>query len=369
MTNPDILVVGCGIVGVSCARALAQRGHRVAVVEAGPHSGAASLVAAGMLAPQAEAAAQDPMLELAVRARDFYVELAPALLEETGIDIGLRTDGILQVAFTEEEVTQRRAEVAWQRQSGFTAEWLSPDEVRERAPGISQDVLGAAFAPEDGSVNPLALLEAMTKSAESSGTTVIRGANVEALVHSDDRVDGVRTSDRTLWAGAVVVAAGAWSGRIGALPRPISVEPIRGQIAALDWPPDEPPAIVYGAGGYVVKRGSAAIAGSTMENVGFDASVTADGLNRVRQVAAQVYPALAHCEIRRSWAGLRPQTPDGHPIIGPDPHLSRLWYATGHGRNGILLAGYTGELLARLHSGETIEHDLSCVTPGRFWSW
>jgi len=132
---------------------------------------------------------------------------------------------------------------------------------------------------------------------------------------------------------------------------------------------DEPPAIIYGAGGYVVKRGPEAIAGSTMENAGFDASVTPDGLDRLRQVAARIYPSLADGEIRRSWAGLRPQTPDGRPIIGPDPHASRLWYATGHGRNGILLAGYTGELVARLHSGETIEHDLSCVMPGRFWNW
>jgi glycine oxidase len=369
MSNPDILVVGGGIVGASCARSLALRGHRVALIEAGPLSGAASLVAAGMLAPQAEAAGQDPMLELAVRARDLYLELAPALLEETGIDIGLWTGGILQVAFAEEEVALRRAEVAWQRQSGFTAEWLSPEEVRERVPGISPEVLGAAFAPEDGSVDPLALLEAMTKSAESRGTTVIRGESVQALVLSDDRVDGVRTADRTVWAGAVVVAAGAWSGRIAALPRPLSVEPIRGQIAALDWPPDEPAAIIYGAGGYVAQRGAEAIIGSTMENAGFEAEVTPEGLDRLRQVAAQIYPSLAHGNIRRSRAGLRPQTPDGRPIIGPDPHVSRLWYATGHGRNGILLAGYTGDLLARLHSGDAIEHDLSCVAPGRFWNW
>jgi glycine oxidase len=369
MANPDILVVGGGVLGVSCARALAQRGHRVTVLEAGPHSGAASIAAAGMLAPQAEAASQDPMLELAVRARDFYSELSPALLEETGIDIGLWTDGILQAAFTEEEAALRRAEVAWQRQSGFTAEWLSAEEVRERAPGISQDVLGAAFAPEDGSVNPAALLDALTKSAESKGTTLVRGEGAESLVRSDDRIDGVRAANRTLWAGAVVVAAGAWSGRLGGLPRPLSVEPIRGQIAALDWPSNEPPAIVYGAGGYVVRRGLEAVAGSTMENAGFDASVTPDALTRIREVAAHIYPALAKGEIRRSWAGLRPQTPDGRPIIGRDPHVSRLWYATGHGRNGILLAGYTGELVARLHSSETIEHDLACVSPGRFWDW
>ena len=122
MTQPDVLIVGGGVVGAACARALARRGATVTVVEAGPRPGSASLAAAGMLAPLAEAGPEDPMLGIAVRARDLYAELAPALLDETGIDIGLQKDGILEVAFNEEEVSAVRKEVAWQRQSGFTAE-------------------------------------------------------------------------------------------------------------------------------------------------------------------------------------------------------------------------------------------------------
>lgn len=369
MRHPDVLIVGGGVVGAACARALSQRGSRVMLLDTGPPRGAASLIAAGMLAPLAEAAAQDPMLGWAVRARDLYVDLAPILLEETGVDIGIWTEGIMQLAFTEEEVAKTKSEVAWRRQSGFTSEWLSPEEVREQAPGISEEVLGAAFAPEDGSVEPVALLEAMLKSAESKGTEIVRDQTVQQVLVDGDRAEGVKTATETLYAGAVVIAAGAWSGTIGGMPRPLTVEPIKGQIAILDWPAQEPRTILYGAGGYVLTHGPQVIAGSTMEYVGFDASTTDQGLSHIRETAARLYPSLEGAAVRNSRAGFRPMTPDGMPIVGPDPHLDRLWYATGHGRNGILLAGCTGELVAQLHAGEAVEYDLNPISPSRFWDW
>jgi glycine oxidase len=322
-----------------------------------------------MLAPTAEAAPEDPLLGLSVRARDYYQELALQLLEETGVDIGLWAEGVFQAAFTDEEVAQGKSEVAWHRQSGFASEWLSAEEVRELVPGLSAEVLGAAFAAEDGALEPLALLEGLTKSAEAVGARWVKGEEAMEVLVEGDRAVGVRTSSTRMAAGSVVLAAGAWSSRIGGLPRPLTVEPIRGQIAALEWPAGQPRTVIYGAGGYVVQRGGDAVVGSTMEHVGFDDSVTKDGLAAIRRSAAMIYPALEGAPVKRSWAGLRPQTPDGRPVIGADPRLEGLWYATGHGRNGILLAAYTGDLIARLHAGDTIEHDLSCVTPGRFWDW
>jgi glycine oxidase len=341
----------------------------VTVVEAGPKQGAASLAAAGMLAPLAESAPQDPMLGLSVRARDYYFELAPELLEQTGIDIGLWSQGVLQAAFSDDEMAKGKSEVAWQRQSGFTSEWLSAEEVRSRVPGISPEVLGAAFAPEDGALEPAALLKGLVKSAQEQGVTMVKDEEVVELLVDGSMVTGVCTSSQDRPAGAVLLAAGAWSGRIGRLPRPLTVEPIRGQIAVLDWPSGQPRTVIYGAGGYVLQRDGQAIVGSTMEYTGFDNSVTDAGLAAVQLAAARIYPSLEGATIRRSWAGLRPQTPDGRPMIGPDPHLSGLWYATGHGRNGILLAAYTGDLLTRLFTDEPIEHDLTCLSPARFWDW
>ncbi len=178
---------------------------------------------------------------------------------------------------------------------------------------------------------------------------------------------GIEAGSDTRPAGAVVLAAGCWSGRVGGLPRPLSVEPIRGQMAALPWPKDEPPAIVYGAGGYVLRRGKEALVGSTMEHAGFDPSVTEEGLQHIYRAMRRIYPALDPRDVTRTWAGLRPVTPDGRPMLGPDPTIPNLWYATGHGRNGILLAGLTGELLADLYAGEPVEYDLTPMEPGRFW--
>jgi glycine oxidase len=168
----------------------------------------------------------------------------------------------------------------------------------------------------------------------------------------------------------VVLAAGAWSGRIEQLPRPLSVEPVRGQMLAFDWPADEPPAIVFSGHGYVLRRGSEAIVGSTIEHAGFNPIVTDEGRERLNQIARLVYPAFGGAAPRRGWAGLRPGTPDGRPIIGADPDVPNLWYATGHGRNGILLAAVTGELIAFLFgggAGNGPEYDLEPVRPERFW--
>lgn len=364
----DVLVVGGGVVGAACARALACGGVSVTILDSGAEPGIATRASAGMLAPLAETSKEDPLLGLSVRARDLYRDLAPVLHDETGVDVGLWTDGVLKVAFTEAQESDARSGIAWQRQQGLNSEWLAPPDLATRCPWIAPDVRGAVLAPEDGALEPLALLEALLVSAATHGARIVRGEQVDALVIADGRITGVRTVNGRRSAGAVIVAAGCWSGRLGALPRPLSVEPVRGQMLAFPWPEGQPAAIVYGGKGYVLKRGDELLAGSTMEHVGFDATVTAEGRAQIREKTGRIYPALLNLEPARSWAGLRPGTPDGHPIIGPDPEVEGLWYAVGHGRNGVLLAGLTGEIIASLYAGSPPEYDLTPMNPGRFWT-
>jgi glycine oxidase len=370
MTQPDVLVIGGGIIGAAVARALAIDGVAVEIVDSGREAGIATQASAGMLAPLAESGADDPLLGIAVRGRDLYRELAPVLAEETGVHVGLWLDGVLKVAFTDAEEAEARSTMARHRQQGLGAEWLTPGELRLRCPGLNPDVRGAMLAPEDGALEPLAALEALLVSATQNGARITRGERIAGLTITDGRVTGVRTDTASRSAGAVVIAAGAWSGRLEGLPRPLSVEPVRGQMLAYDWPTGEPPAIVYCGRGYALRRGSEAVVGSTMEHVGFDASVTPEGREHVARVAARLYPALAEAPVRRSWAGFRPGTPDGRPMVGADPDITNLWYATGHGRNGILLAAVTGELIAHLLRGEPsdgLEYDLAPLRPDRFW--
>ena len=363
-----MLIVGGGVIGAACARALALQGASVRVVDDGREPGAATPASAGMLAPFADAKQDDPMLALGIRGRDRYRELVPQLKDETGIDVHLWTGGIFHLAFSPADVERLKADVAWQRQAGHTSDWLDVDELRQAAPGISPDAWGALLAAEDGSLDPTALLEALRASAEKHGAVFTRGQKVERIRTDQQRAIGVQTSTESIAAGAVLVAAGCWSGRLRGLPRPLSVEPVRGQMAAFDWPPKLPPVIAFGLGVYVLKRGDEALAGSTIEHAGFDPSVTEKAIQNIAQTAERLLPPLDEKPVRRSWAGLRPGTPDGRPFIGKDPALAGLWYAVGHGRNGISLAAITGDIIADLYSGHAIEHDLSVTSPGRFWT-
>lgn len=368
MNAPDVLVVGGGVVGAACAHALAEQDISVEVLD-DAQPGAATTASAGMLAPFADAKQDDPMFGLAIRGRDFYRDLVPELQEETGIDVGLWTGGILHVAFSPADVDRLKADVAWQRQAGLTTEWLDAEHMRELAPGISPDAWGALHAAEDGALDPAALLKALQASAAARGVAFSLGVRVQGLLMRDGQATGVRTTMGDRPAGAVLIAAGCWSGRIEGLPRPLAVEPIRGQIVALEWPAGEPTSIAFGPACYVLRRGPEALVGATMEYAGFDASVTQEATDRLIQAGARLYPALATRPVLRKWAGLRPMTPDGCPYIGADPHVKGLWYATGHGRNGVVLAGITGRIVASLYAGQPVEHDLRQVSPGRFWSY
>jgi glycine oxidase len=354
--SPDVIVVGGGVIGAACARAAARRSLRVTLYEPGPDPAAASPASAGMLAAQIEPD-DDALLALAIRGRDTYEPLAADLKDTTGIDIGWWRQGIASVAFDADGVRRLREAAAHQRQKGLTCDWLEADEVRAHWPGISPDALGALLAPEDGAVDPPALTRALHADAAARGVQVAREA-VVGLTISDGRVSGVRVKRGARPAGAVVLAAGAWTPTLTGLPRPLRIDPVRGQMALAPWPAETPPAILYYNHAYVLARDGHAILGSTMERTGFDCRVTDDGLAAIRAGAARLLPALGAAQIERSWAGLRPITPDGRPIISPDPGVAGLWYAVGHGRNGILLAALTGDIIGARLAGEAVDIDL-----------
>ncbi len=364
----DVIIIGGGALGASCARELAHEGRRALVLEPGGYRGQAWAAAAGMLAPQIETDYFEPLYELGVAGRERYVELAIELRETTGTDIGLWREGIARVATDEAEAGVLRENVAHQRQQGHRCDWLDAGEVRERWPWV-RPVLGALWAPHDGALDPAQLVQGLLADAGRLGATVVP-ASALAVVRSGDRAVGVLASDGvTYHADDVVVAAGAWSGRIEGLPRPLSVEPVRGQMAALPWPSEMDRAVLYHRDCYVVARGNEALLGSTMEYAGFDASVTDAGQQQIWAGVRALCPDFAALRPARTWAGLRPVTPDGLPILGPAPDMSHLWYAAGHGRNGILLAGISAVLLHQMIKGEPVHEHVRAFSPSRMWQW
>jgi glycine oxidase len=362
--NPDVIVIGGGVIGAACARELASSGRKVLMLEVGGDMGQAWRASGGMLAPQIEADGSDPLLDLGLAARERYQPLAAALRDTTGIDIGLWQEGIARVAGTDEEAEELKSKVAWQQQEGHLSDWLDSAEVKRRWPWLGPTA-GALWAARDGALDPERLVEALRADAQRLGAVLVTDRAVR-VDREGKRVTGVTGEADRYSAGDVVLAAGAWSGLLEGLPRPIPVQPVRGQMAAVPWPADIPRAIVYHKDCYLLARGSEAIIGSTMEHVGFRPEVTSAGLATIFAATVILCPSLIRSKVKRTWAGLRPMTPDGLPIIGGEPLVEGLWYATGHGRNGILLAGITGAIVAQLVNREAPNAGLQAFAADRF---
>ena len=347
----DIVIIGGGVIGLTIARALVLRGVRdVCLVERGNLGTEASWAAAGMLLPQAEADAQDEFFNLACQSRDLYPAFAAALREETGIDVELDTTGTLYLALTEHDHEEIERRYEWQTRAGLSVEKLSIEETRELEPCISESTLGALRFPKDIQVENRRLLSALANSVKKLGVEIATQTTVDALIIEGNRVRGVQTSRGPISCSAAVVAAGTWSSFIKTSPQsPIPrIEPVRGQMVCLEAKPQLTRHVIYSPRGYIVPRQDGRLlAGSTSENAGFAKCVTAGGIATILRNALEISPAISDLPVVDTWAGLRPRASDGLPVLGPCGEIDGLFYATGHYRNGILLAPVTGELISK----------------------
>ena len=349
--SADVVIVGGGVIGLTIARALALRGVRdVCLVERGNLGTEASWAAAGMLLPQVEADAPDEFYKLACQSRDLYPAFAAALREETAIDVELDTTGTLYVALTEHDQEEIEKRYEWQTQAGLSVERLSGDEARALEPCISEAALGALRFPKDIQVENRRLLSALANSVTKLGVRIATQTPVDSLLIEGNRVRGVQTSRGAISCPTAVIAAGTWSSFIKTAPQsPIpAIEPVRGQMVCLEAKPQLTRHVIYSPRGYIVPRQDGRLlAGSTSEHAGFAKCVTAGGIATILRNALEISPAISKLPITDTWAGLRPRAADDLPVIGPCGEIDGLFCATGHYRNGILLAPLTGELISK----------------------
>ncbi|MDX6557111.1 MAG: glycine oxidase [Blastocatellia bacterium] len=374
-TNPnntaEVIIVGAGVIGLTIARALAQRGIReIVLIERGRPGAEASWAAAGILAPQVEVDHQDDFFQLACASRDLYPEFADALKDETGVDVELDKTGTLCVGFDSNDEDQLRRRYEWQQRAGLKVESLTGDEARRLEPCISPEVTCGLRFPRDFQVENRRLIDALVRANEELGIQLLMGSSVSAIRVEQKRVRGVATSNGSIDAAIVVLAAGAWSSLINAPGLPsIEIEPVRGQMLCFAARPQIARHVIYSSRGYLVPRHDGRVlAGSTAEQVGFDKSMTDEGVATIKSMATEIAPGIAALPLIDSWAGFRPRAKDGLPVLGPSAQIEGLFYATGHYRNGILLAPITGKVIADAIVDGVMPASLDSFSPNRFGS-
>lgn len=348
----DAIFVGGGVIGLSCAWRAAQRGARVAVLERAEPPAGATNVAAGMLAPVGELTFGEPqLLELTLASARLYPEFVAELEAAAGVSTGYAPHGALHIALDRDEAAQLRRVHDLQRSLELEAEWLSPRACRELEPGLTPSFHGGVHAAGEAAIDPRALVRALAAALGAAGGELRTGCEVVDGVWEGERLAGVRTAaGEELRAAAVVLANGAWSGATPWLPERVRppVRPVKGEVVELGSRGGEPPCerILASERVYLVPRDDGRlIVGATVEERGFDTTVTAGGVHELLHEAYRLLPDVAEMELLGAVAGLRPGTPDNLPRIGPGA-VEGLILATGHFRNGILLAPLTAERIA-----------------------
>jgi len=339
-----IIVIGGGIMGSASALRLRDRGADVTVLERAVVGAEASSAAAGILGGQVEA--HDPEdLAAFTRARDGYVPFVRDLEARTGVHVGHRVCGVVKLVEDEEAA---RETCALHVSRGLRAELLRGDRVREIEPEVAGERRLALFFPDDAQVEPQRLLRALGVACALAGVKVRAGAQVTGLEIEAGRAVGVIVGDEVLRGDAVVLAAGSWASLVPGVPKDLPrVSPARGQIIELEERPARTKRIVFHEAGYVVPRGDGRVlCGSTVEHVGFEKAVTARGVVDILGAACAAVPGLGGAVLGASWSSFRPFVKGRGPLVGPSP-LPGLFLATGHYRNGILLANDTAEKVAQ----------------------
>ncbi|WP_047154418.1 glycine oxidase ThiO [Aneurinibacillus tyrosinisolvens] len=364
MKKKDVVIIGGGVIGTSIAYELTKRGKSVALVEKDTIGAHASSAAGGMLGAQVEFAEPGPLFDLSLRSRLMFPDLQKELYAASGIDIQLKTPGMLRVAFTEEEKSTLMKQAEWQTAMGLPATWLDTKEVRRMEPAVTDGIVGALFLTEDTQVSAPDLTKAFAVAAAKHGAAITENCEAIEFYRQGEQMTGIETTAGKLEADEYVIAGGAWSGKImKQLGHSLPIFPVKGEAFSVLSIPHPIEKTIYSHGCYIVpKSGDRLLVGASVKDCGFDARLTIDGLQQLMAKAVRLLPVIKDCPLEKTWASLRPQTADGLPYFGRLSAYNNVSIAAGHFRNGILLSPITGQLIAQLLSGEATAEALEPFT-------
>jgi glycine oxidase len=366
---PDVVIVGAGAIGLAIGHELCGHGFRVIILDAGEPGRRASWAAAGVLAPQGAHPHAGPYLSLSLKSRDMFPDYAAQLRDETGIDIEHRTEGGLHIALDDAEAAELSERCAHQKSLGLPVEYLTGEETRSLEPALYPETRCGLLFREMHQVENRRMVTALAAATRLRGGVIHAGSPVIQILVNKGRVVGVETPGMRYRAGMVILAAGAWSRLVcrGIDEIKLPVRPVKGQMVALDGGGHTVfHRVIHGLSQYLVpRRDGRILVGATVEKVGFDATVTAGGVAQLLNQAIRVAPGLQTAPVVETWAGLRPMSRDGKPILGPTG-VPGLIAATGHYRNGILLTPVTARLVAEYVRTGSVPGEMRAFLPDRF---
>jgi glycine oxidase len=368
---PKTVIIGAGVMGLGIAWRLAQAGCPVTLYDRGEAGHGASWAAAGMLAAAVETEpGEEQLLALTLESQRMWPDFARELEAASGIAVGYRDEGTIVVALTRDDAEQLRHTYDFQKSLGLELEWLSGTEARRREPHLRPGVPGAVFSPRDHQVENRELARALTKAARSVGAVLHEHHPVREVAFTGGRACGIVTDHGRDPADVIVLAAGAWSREIAGIPPAYlpPVRPIKGQMLALGMDPAAPLLrhVIWLPRGYLVPRDDGRlVVGATVEERGFDDTLTAGGLLALLEGAWRAVPGIEELPIAETWVGFRPGSRDDAPMLGPSG-IDGLVVATGHHRNGILLTPLTAEAVSAYVLTGRLPEMVEPFTPERF---
>ncbi len=369
--SADVVVIGGGIIGCSIAFRLAQSRLSVTVIDRGEPGSEASSAAAGMLAPQGEMLEPTPLFDFCRKSRELYPQFVAEIEELSGRTVGYHAEGTLLVALDDEE--GRELDQAYHAQSRLKLpiERVPGEEVRKRVPGLSPHIQFGLFVPGDHWLDNETLVHALAEACRRQGTKFLSGSPVEKLILRNGRVESAQVAApgqpaSRISGGQFVLAAGCWSKELAqSLRVSLPIEPCRGQMIELTSERDFPLTVRAGLHYLVPRPPGRVLLGTTAEYVGYEKAVTAEGMHSILEGVTRIAPVVKKFRFSRAWAGLRPDTADHLPILGYREH-ENLAFATGHFRNGILLAPITAQLITELLLTGSTSQAIAPFSPRRF---
>ena len=367
MRTFDVAIAGAGLVGSAIALELSRLGLQVALFDAQQPGQEASWASAGILSPAPENPAMIAMVELGKESLAMYPGFIELIEELSGTSTGYRSKGTIEALFSRHAQEELNTIVALHHGLGLTAEAISASDARKLEPALSEEIEAAVLRPEEASVDNRLLSCALLEAAKRSGTQIFAGASVQSISRQGDRCVGIVLGDgEQVSTSQTIIAAGCFSSQIGGVEPFAPVRPAKGQMVSLRLADTKIERVLWSERIYLVPRNDGRIlAGATVEHIGFDKAVTASGIHSNLSGAIELAPALARAQVEETWAGLRPDTPDHMPIIGPTD-IEALVIAAGHYRSGVLLTPITAKLIGEHLTGKTLSADIDRFSPMRF---